>query len=104
MKIINLKKEKKRNPAAIGKLRFEALAEGICAQTLHRGPFSEEGSTIGKVHEFIRARGKLGGKHHEIYLSDIRKADPTKWKTVIRQPLAVTGVQTRRIAKGAPHG
>ena len=75
---------------AIGKLRFEALTEGICAQTLHIGPFSEEGPTIERVHEFIRARGKLVGKHHEIYLSDIRKADPTKWKTVIRQPMAVS--------------
>jgi len=38
------------------------------------------------VHEFIAARGELRGKHHEIYLSDARKADPAKWKTVIRQP------------------
>ena len=29
---------------------------------------------------------KLAGKHHEIYLSDIRKAAPDKWKTIIRQP------------------
>ena len=80
---------KKKNPPAIGKLRFEALAEGTCAQTLHVGPFSEEGPTIARVHEFIRARGaKLAGKHHEIYLSDLRKAAPEKWKTVVRQPMA----------------
>jgi len=37
------------------------------------------------VHEFIRARGStLAGKHHEIYLSDSRKAAPEKWKTVVR--------------------
>jgi len=80
--------KKKKNPPALAKVRFESLVEGTCAQTLHVGPFSEEGPTIEKVHEFIRARGKLVGKHHEIYLSDIRKADPAKWKTVIRQPLA----------------
>ena len=40
-----------------------------------------------KVHAFIAAVGKRTGRHHEIYLSDIRKADPAKWKTVIRQPL-----------------
>lgn len=80
---------KKKNPPALAKLRFEALAEGKCAQTLHVGPFSEEGPTIAKVHEFIRAGGgTLAGKHHEIYLSDIRKAAPEKWKTVVRQPLA----------------
>jgi hypothetical protein len=84
--IADVKREK--SPAAIGKMRFASLSEGTCAQTLHVGPFSEEGPTIEKVHEFIRARGKLVGKHHEIYLSDIRKADPAKWKTVVRQPLA----------------
>ncbi len=81
--------KKKKNPAALAKLRFESLTEGTCAQTLHIGPFSEEGPTIERVHEFIRARGaKLVGKHHEIYLSDLRKAAPEKWKTVVRQPLA----------------
>jgi len=79
--------KKRKNPPAIGKVRFESLSEGTCAQTLHVGPFSEEGPTIARVHEFIRARGKLIGKHHEIYLSDIRKAAPEKWKTVVRQPL-----------------
>jgi hypothetical protein len=79
--------KRKKNPPAIGKMRCESLSEGTCAQTLHVGPFSEEGPTIEKVHEFIRARGKLVGKHHEIYLSDIRKAAPEKWKTVVRQPM-----------------
>jgi hypothetical protein len=78
---------KKKNPAAISKVRFESLSEGNCAQILHIGPFSEEGPTVEKVHQFIDSHGKRIGKHHEIYLSDIRKADPSKWKTVIRQPL-----------------
>ena len=30
---------------------------------------------------------KHTGKHVEIYLSDIRKADPAKWKTILRQPM-----------------
>ena len=78
---------KKKNPAAISKVRFTALTEGKCAQILHIGPFSEEGPTVEKVHQFIDSGGKRVGKHHEIYLSDIRKADPAKWKTVIRQPM-----------------
>lgn len=36
---------------------------------------------------FIRAQGALRGKHHEIYLSDIRRTVPEKWKTIIRQPM-----------------
>ena len=78
--------EKKKNPAAISKLRFEVFAEGKAAQIMHIGPFSEEGPTVAKVHQHIETNGKLSGKHHEIYLTDIRKADPAKWKTVIRQP------------------
>jgi hypothetical protein len=78
---------KKKNLPALATMRFEALSEGKCAQILHVGPFSEEGATIAKLHQFIDSRGKLTGKHHEIYLSDIRKADPARWKTVIRQPM-----------------
>lgn len=77
---------KKKYPAAISKLRFEAFSEGKSAQIMHIGPFSEEGPTVDKVHKFIDTIGELSGKHHEIYLTDIRKADPAKWKTVIRQP------------------
>jgi hypothetical protein len=79
--------EKKKNPPAISRLRFATLSEGKCAQVLHVGPFSEEGPTVEKLHQFIAARGKRSGKHHEIYLSDIRKADPAKWRTVVRQPM-----------------
>ncbi|WP_297693845.1 GyrI-like domain-containing protein [uncultured Eudoraea sp.] len=77
----------KKDPKALSKIRFEAFKEGKVAQTLHIGPFSEEGPTIKKVHDFISENGyKLNGKHHEIYLSDIRRAAPEKWKTIIRQP------------------
>ena len=79
--------KRKKDPVALSKLRFEAFAEGQCAQILHVGPFSEEGPTIENLHRFIDARGQRSGKHHEIYLSDIRRADPSKWKTIIRQPL-----------------
>jgi hypothetical protein len=83
--------KQKKHPAAISKLRVEAFSEGRCAQILHIGPFSEERPTIERVHQFIQSRGcALSGKHHEIYLSDIRRADPAKWKTVIRQPMAQT--------------
>lgn len=78
---------RKKNLPALGKLRLETFAEGRCAQILHVGPFSEEGPTIARLHEHITASGSLTGKHHEIYLSDIRRADPKKWKTILRQPM-----------------
>ena len=78
----------KKNPVALSSLRFESFTEGMAAQIMHIGPFSEEGPTIQKVHEFIKDKGsQFRAKHHEIYLSDIRKAAPEKWKTIIRQPM-----------------
>jgi hypothetical protein len=80
---------KKKNPAALDKIRFEEFDEGIGAQILHIGPFADEGPTIEKLHEFISEKGYsfdgLQQKHHEIYLSDFRKTDPNKLKTIIRQ-------------------
>ncbi len=77
----------KKNPAALPSVRFESFREGRAAQILHVGPFSEEGPTVEKVHSFIEEAGaQRSGRHHEIYLSDIRKAAPENWKTVIRQP------------------
>ncbi|WP_417069183.1 GyrI-like domain-containing protein [Niveibacterium terrae] len=77
----------KKNPPALSRLRLEPLEEGRCAQILHIGPFSEEGASVAKLHQYIADHGEMRGKHHEIYLSDIRKAAPEKWKTVIRQPM-----------------
>lgn len=80
-------KEKKKL-AAVSKLRFAPFIEGKCAQTLHIGPFANEGPTIEAVHDFIHQSGRqLTGKHHEIYLSDFRRTKPENLKTVIRQPM-----------------
>jgi len=78
----------KKNPASLPLVRFESFTEGKVAQIMHIGPFSEEGPTVEKVHSFIEKSGsQRRGKHHEIYLSDIRRAAPEKWKTIIRQPM-----------------
>jgi len=77
----------KKELALLDKLRVERFAEGRCAQVLHVGPFSEEGPTIRRLHEFIDAKSARRGKHHEIYLSDIRRAAASKWKTILRQPM-----------------
>ncbi len=80
--------ERKKNPPALSKVRFESFHEGLSAQTIHIGPYSAEGPTIHKIHTFAKENGyELRGKHHEIYISDPRKSDPDKLKTVIRQPI-----------------
>jgi hypothetical protein len=78
---------RKKDFPALELLRLERFTEGRCAQILHIGPFSEEGPTIARVHQFIDERSARRGKHHEIYLSDIRRAAPEKWRTVIRHPM-----------------
>ena len=83
-----LEVKRKKSLPGLAKLRLETFDEGSCAQVLHVGPFSEEGPTIERLHDFIDARTGRRGKHHEIYLSDIRRADPKKWKTIIRQPMS----------------
>ncbi|MCW4017862.1 MAG: GyrI-like domain-containing protein [Candidatus Bathyarchaeota archaeon] len=80
--------QKKKNLPALPKMRFESFREGLAAQTMHLGPYAEEHPTIEKIHSFIQANGyEFNGKHHEIYLSDPRKAAPEKMKTVLRQPI-----------------
>ena len=80
---------KKKNPVALPLVRFESFSEREVAQIMHIGPFSEEGPTVEKVHTFIENSSKqLSGKHHEIYLSDIRRTAPARLKTIIRQPMS----------------
>lgn len=79
---------RKKNPAALDKVRFERLEEGPSVQVLYIGPFSGEGPVIQQMHDAIHAAGKeLHGKHHEIYLSDPRRTAPEKLKTILRQPM-----------------
>jgi len=81
--------QRKKKLSALPLMRFQAFKEGKAAQTMHIGPFTEEGPTIEKVHAFIESSGsRMVGKHHEIYLSDIRRTAPEKWKTIVRQPMA----------------
>ncbi|MCL5292403.1 MAG: GyrI-like domain-containing protein [Actinobacteria bacterium] len=80
--------ERKKNPPALSKVRFERYHEGLAVQIMHIGPYSEEGPNIRRLHEHARENGyALTGKHHEIYLSDPRKCAPEKLKTIIRQPV-----------------
>lgn len=78
----------KKNPIALPRLRFERFCEGLSAQIMHIGPYSTEGPTVAKLHEFIMRLERLPrGKHHEIYLSDPGRSAPEKLKTIIRQPI-----------------
>ncbi|MBF0539584.1 MAG: GyrI-like domain-containing protein [Nitrospirae bacterium] len=80
--------KKKKSVALLYDVRFESLHEGLCAQIMHKGPFSNESQTIEILHSFIKEKGYVPvGKHHEVYLSDPRKALPENMKTVLRHPV-----------------
>ncbi|MFC1569235.1 GyrI-like domain-containing protein [bacterium] len=82
--------KKKEDTEALNELRLKTLNEGLSAQIMHIGPFSEEHQNILKVHQLIEEQhGVFNGqvqKHHEIYLSDFRRTAPEKLKNIIRQP------------------
>lgn len=85
-----LQVKEKKNPKAIDKIRLATYDEGRAAQVMYIGPYSDEGSTILDLHKFIKDQGgelnENNKHHHEIYLGDPRRTDPSKLKTIIRQP------------------
>ncbi len=74
-------------------LRFDALSEGRCVQTLHVGSFDDEAEVLARMHhEFIPENGlRMTGTHHEIYLSDPRRTAPERLRTILRQPVVEAG-------------
>ena len=72
--------------------KFFTLDEGLCVQIMHIGLYDEESSSIALMDRFIEEKGYSNDfdgnrRHHEIYLSDVRKTAPERWKTVIRHPI-----------------
>jgi hypothetical protein len=83
---------RKKDLPALTKLRFERFEEGLCAQVMHIGSYSDERPTIERLHAFIIQRDFIRrGKHHEIYLGDPRRAAPQRLRTIIRQPVERRG-------------
>ena len=71
---------------------FYHLEEGLCVQMMHLGPYDSEPASLAAMDAFARENGYEPDitetrRHHEIYLSDPRKAPPEKWKTVLRHPI-----------------
>ena len=80
---------KKKPEAILDEVRYETVADGLCAQILHVGPFAEENATFDRMHEFLEASGCRPREegHREIYLSDFNRTAPEKLKTILRKRL-----------------
>ncbi|HOV54440.1 MAG TPA: GyrI-like domain-containing protein [Fervidobacterium sp.] len=82
-------KKKKQDFSVV---EFLSIEEGLCVQMMHIGPFDDEPASVALMDKYIAEQGYENDfsdtrLHHEIYLSDIRKVAPEKWKTVIRHPI-----------------
>ena len=82
---------KKKNQD-FSKVEFFTYDEGICVQCMHIGSYDNEPETVELMHRFMEENGyELDITdtrfHHEIYLSDPRRCDESKLKTVIRYPI-----------------
>ena len=76
--------------SALDLLRVGTVEEGLCVQTLHIGSYDDEGPVLAHLHDVeIPSRSlRMTGRHHEIYLSDPRRVEASRLRTILRQPVA----------------
>jgi len=81
--------KKKQESPSLRSVRLETLDEGLCVQTLHVGSYDDEAPVLDDLHSrFIPDNGlRMTGLHHEVYLSDVRRVEPAKLRTILRQPV-----------------
>lgn len=82
----------KKKGTDFSKVEFLTYDEGLCVQCMHIGSYDDEPATIDLMHEYMKENGyeldiTKTRFHHEIYLSDPRKCDVSRLKTVIRHPI-----------------
>lgn len=82
------KLHEKKAPANLGQLRIETLEEGTCVQIMHIGPYEHISAAYERLFAFISKHGyEMQGRCQEIYLSDPRRAQPERLKTIVRVPI-----------------
>lgn len=91
---------KKKPHLDTSKARLQLFTEGLCVQMMHIGPYEDEDKTVAQINAFIKENNYQHAisdvqpdgtvrRHHEIYLGDPRKIEPSKRKTVLRHPVKV---------------
>lgn len=74
------------------KVEFLTYDEGVCVQCMHIGSYDNEPETVELMHKYMEENGYEpditdSRLHHEIYLSDPRRCDESRLKTVVRHPI-----------------
>ena len=86
---------KKKPKMDTSKAQLIKRSEGLCVQIMHIGSYDDEPATIKTMERYAVENGYAidiseTRRHHEIYLSDPRKVEIEKLKTVIRHPIRKT--------------
>lgn len=86
----------KKKKMDFSKVDFLSVNEGLCVQCMHIGSYDDEPETVENMHRYMEENGYVldfskKRMHHEIYLSDPRRCDVQKLKTVIRHPTRIRG-------------
>lgn len=78
--------KKKKPNIYLDKMKYGTISEGLCCQMLHIGSYDNEPDSFEKMEQFCKDNGykRISKKHREIYLSDPRKVESSKLKTVLR--------------------
>jgi hypothetical protein len=87
--VVNLAIEhvrRKKNHPLLDDIRFETMEDGLAVQMMHIGPFDDEPRSFQQMKEFIDENNLQIRtlKHREIYISDMRRTEKAKLKTVLR--------------------
>lgn len=87
-----VKEAARKKQQDFSQVTFFTYDEGICVQCMHIGSYDDEPATIQLMDDYAKKNGydldiTAARRHHEIYLSDPRKAKTENLKTVIRHPL-----------------
>lgn len=82
----------KKKKQDFSKVEFLTYDEGVCVQCMHIGSYDNEPETVKLMHSYMKENGYElditdSRFHHEIYLSDPRRCDESKLKTVLRHPI-----------------
>jgi hypothetical protein len=87
-----IKEATQKKKEDFSRVEFLTYDEGLCVQCMHIGSYDDEPKTVALMHDFMKENGYEINitdtfHHHEIYLSDPRKCEVSKLKTVIRHPI-----------------
>ncbi len=87
-----IKEASEKKNRDFSKVKYMTYDEGVCVQCMHVGSYDSEPYTIELMREYTESNGyqldiSHTRYHHEIYLSDPRKCNAAKLKTVIRHPI-----------------